>query len=88
MKASRKGEARAIIIYEKLIEAASAAKIFGSSIDSIYFNISINLEMIAVLDKQVDSLMERIHSLIKEHQHETFIKQIFLSISEISTLLV
>ena len=51
MKVSRKGETRAITIYKNLIEAASAAKIFGSSIDSIFFSISINLEMIEVVDK-------------------------------------
>ena len=77
-KASRKGEARAIIIYEKLIEAARAAKVFGSSIDSIFFNISVNLEMIDAVNKQVTFLMERMHSLMEEHQDELFIKQIGL----------
>ena len=76
--ASRKGEARAIIIYEKLIEAAKAAKIFGASIDSIFFNISINLEMIEAVNKQVTSLLERMHTLIDDHKDETFIKQIRL----------
>ena len=78
MKASRKGEARAIIIFEKLIEAARAAKIFGSSIDSVFLNISINLEMIDAVNKQVRFLMDRMHTLMEEHHDETFITQIEL----------
>lgn len=77
-KASRKGETRAVAVYEKLILAASAAKIFGASIDSIFFNISINLEMIEAVDKQVTSLMNRIHSFIDEHKDEIFVHQIRL----------
>lgn len=78
IKASRKGEAASIIIYEKLVQAALAAKVFGSSIDSVFFNISINLEMIGTVDRQVTSLLERMHILTKEHHEEVFIKQIGL----------
>lgn len=58
------------------MDAASAAKIFGASIDSIYFNISINLKMIEEIDLMIASLMEHIHSLVKEHRSEKFIKQV------------
>lgn len=75
-KASRKGKTRATAIYEKLTNAASDAKVFGASIDSIYFNISINLKMIQEIDLMIASLMERIHFLVKEHRSEKFIKQV------------
>lgn len=78
MKSSRKGEARATIIYEKLIEAAQAAKTFGVSIDSVFFTISINLELIDAVNKQINFLMERLHTLIEEHHDEVFIQQIDL----------
>ncbi|MEA3543114.1 MAG: IS110 family transposase [Pseudomonadota bacterium] len=75
-KASRKGEARATAIYEKLIDAASAAKVFGYDIDSVYFNISINLKMIEEVNRMIASLIERIHSLVDEHCSKKFVKQI------------
>lgn len=47
---SRKGEAKSTAKYEKLIEAAMAAKQFGCNIESIYFNISLNISLIEKLD--------------------------------------
>jgi len=76
MKASRKGEFKSTQIYEKLIDAATASKKFGASIKSVYFNISITLDTIELLDKQVEALLNRMHELINDNREENFIQQI------------
>ena len=76
MKASRKGVVKSTETYEKLIKAASDAKVFSASIESIYFNISITLDMIELLDKQAKALLTRMHELIDQNSDEKFIKQI------------
>lgn len=75
-KASRKGLVKATERYEKLCEAATAAKTFGCQIDSIYFNISLTLDLIEKLDDALDSIMQRIQQLITFHKNEKFIQQI------------
>ena len=59
-KASRKGLSKAAERYEKLCAAATAAKTFGCQIDSIYFNISLTLDLIEKLDSALDSILQRI----------------------------
>lgn len=49
-KASRNGISKATERYEKLCAAATATKSFGCQIDSIYFNISLTLDLIEKLD--------------------------------------
>lgn len=75
-KTSRKGLSKATERYEKLCDAAKAAKTFGCQIDSVYFNISLTLDLIENLDKALDSIMQRIHQLVTFHQNEKFIQQI------------
>lgn len=75
-KTSRKGLSKATERYEKLCDAAKAAKTFGCQIDSVYFNIFLTLDLIENLDKALDSIMQRIHQLVTFHQNEKFIQQI------------
>ncbi len=75
-KASRKGLTKATEHYEKLCAAATAAKTFGCQIDSIYFNISLTLDLVEKLDDALDSIMKRIHQLVTFHKNEKFIQQI------------
>lgn len=75
-KASRKGNAKSTERYEQLVSAASAAKIFGCDIDSIYFNISQTITIMKCLDSSIKAIMERIHALVKENISEKFIQQI------------
>lgn len=75
-KASRKGAVKATERYEQLISAASAAKIFGCDIDSIYFNISQTITIMKCLNTSIEAIMERIHALVKENNSEKFIQQI------------
>lgn len=75
-KTSRKGLSKATERYEKLCTAAMAAKTFGCQIDSIYFNISLTLDLIEKLDSALDSIMQRIHQLVTLHSKEKFIQQI------------
>lgn len=56
--------------------AATAAKTFGCQIDSVYFNISLTLDLIEKLNDALDSIMQRIHQLIAFHKNEKFIQQI------------
>lgn len=76
MKSSRKGEAKAIETYNKLVNAAQDAKKFSASIKSIYFNISITLDTIEMLDNQAAALKARMTALVKENENEKFIRQI------------
>lgn len=75
-KASRKGSVKATERYDQLVSAASAAKIFGCDIDSIYFNISQTITIMKCLDTSIEAIMERIHALVKENNSEKFIQQI------------
>ena len=75
-KASRKGLSKAAERYEKLCAAATAAKTFGCQIDSIYFNISLTLDLIEKLDSALDSILQRIHQLVTFNKSEKFIQQI------------
>ncbi|MFR3729213.1 IS110 family transposase [Lacrimispora sp.] len=56
-KASRKGFSKAAERYETLCAAATSSKTFGCQIDSIYFNISLTLDLIEKLDCALDSIM-------------------------------
>ena len=75
-KASRKGIAKSTERYEQLVSAASAAKIFGCDIDSIYFNISQTITIMKCLNSSIKAIMERIHALVIENNSEKFIQQI------------
>lgn len=75
-KASRKGLAKATERYEKLCAAATAAKSFGCQLDSVYFNISLTLDLIEKLDHALDSIMQRINQLVTFYKDEKFIQQI------------
>lgn len=76
MKSSRKGEVKSTEIYDKLISAATASKVFGAPIESVYFNISMTLDTIEMLDKQASALVNRMHELVEEYKHEKFVDQI------------
>lgn len=75
-KTSRKGLSKATERYEKLCAAAKAAKTFGCQIDSVYFNISLTLDLIEKLDCALDSIMQRIQQLVTLHKKEKFIQQV------------
>lgn len=75
-QASRKGEKKAAEKYEKLVQAANAAKVFGCDLDSVYFNISTTLTLIKGMDTAITSTMEKVHALIKENRSEKLIQQI------------
>lgn len=70
MKSSRKGEVKSTEKYNKLIAADEASKKFNASIDSIYFNIFIILDIIEMLEKQTTALLQRMQLLIEEHGNE------------------
>jgi len=74
--ASRKGVKHATQKYEKLVQAAKSAKVFGCNLDSVYFNISTTLILIKGMDAAIHSTMDKVHSLVKENGSEKFIKQI------------
>jgi len=76
MKASRKGVTKSTKKYELLIAAAKDAKIFSASIESVYFNISITIDMIELLDKQKSALLARMHNLVNLNKNELFVKQV------------
>ncbi|TWH83453.1 IS110 family transposase [Sedimentibacter saalensis] len=76
-KCSRKGLFKATIKYEQLIQAAKASKIFGCNIDSIYFNISINIKLIEELNSAINSILEQIHSLVEANYSDEFVKQVY-----------
>lgn len=76
-KSSRKGIPIATAKYEKLVQAAKAAKVFGCDLQSVYFNISINLKMIEELSAALNSLLEQMHNLVEANHSEKFIKQIY-----------
>lgn len=75
-KASRKGISKATDRYEKLYQAALAAKSFGCQIESVYFNISLTLDLIERLACAINSIMERIQQLVAFNKNEKFVKQI------------
>ena len=77
-KSSRKGISKATQCYEKLFNAANSAKTFGCSIDSVYFNISLTIDLIEYLDTIIESILNQINLLVNEHKSEKFIKQIHL----------
>lgn len=77
-KASRKGLLKATERYEKLIHAATCAKSFGCDIQSVYFNISLKLDLIECLNRSITSTMDRIQSLLDEHSSSQFVHQIHL----------
>ena len=72
-KASRKGIRKAMEKYEKLILAAKSAKVFGCSLDSVFFNISTTLTLIKGMDAAISATMQNIRSLVKEHSAEKLI---------------
>lgn len=76
MKASRKGEAKATDTYNKLIAAATDAKKFSASIQSIYYTMSMTLDTIELKSKQAVDLKAQMHTLVKAHEDEKFIRQI------------
>ena len=76
--ASRKGLTKATERYEKLIYAATCAKLFGCKVDSIYFNIQLKLDLIDCLNLNISKTMERIVSLLDEYENHTFVNQIRL----------
>jgi len=75
-KASRKGIKKSTEKYEKLIQAAKAAKIFGCNSESVYFIISTILTLIKGLNSAISDTLGKIQSLVKEHHSEKFIQQI------------
>lgn len=75
-KASRKGLKRAAEKYDRLILAAKSAKVFGCSLDSVFFNISTTLTLIKGMDEAIDSTMNQLHSLVKKNHSEEFVRQI------------
>lgn len=77
-KSSRKGILQATQCYDKLISASNAAKTFSCNIDSIYFNISLTIDLIEYLDTVIESILKRIYFLVDEHKSEKFVKQIQL----------
>lgn len=77
-KASRKGIVKATERYEKLIQAATASKVFGCSIESIYFNISLTLDQIEALDKSLKVILQRIQTFVADHPDDPFVEQIHL----------
>ncbi|MFP4457022.1 MAG: IS110 family transposase, partial [Clostridia bacterium] len=76
MKASKKGVTKSTEKYESLVAAAIDANTFGVFIDSIYFNISITIDVIKLLDKQKSALLARMHNLVNLNKKELFVKQI------------
>lgn len=76
-RASRKGLKKASEKYELLMSAARSAKIFGCNLDSVYFNISTTLTLIKGMDAAISDTMAQVHSLVKEHDSEKFIQQIY-----------
>ena len=87
-KSSRRGVSKSTECYEKLLNAATSAKTFGCNIDSVYFNISITIDLIEYLDTIIESILNQIKLLADEHKSEKFIKQVHLldSISGIGFL--
>lgn len=77
-KASRKGTTKASQYYEKLYHAAQSALSFGCQIDSIYFNISLTLDIIEKLDSSINAILQRIKQLVDCNANEKFIEQINL----------
>ncbi len=74
--ASRKGLSKSTERYENLCAAATADKSFDCQIDSIYFNISLTLDLIEKLDHPLHSIMQRINQLVTFHKNKKFIRQI------------
>ena len=77
-KASRKGHIQASIKYDKLVKAAKAAKVFGYNLESVFFNISLNIELIEKLDDAIRTVLKQIQTLVNNNPSEKFIKQIHL----------
>ena len=76
-KTSRKGLGKATEKYDKLIQAAKAAKVFGCDLDSVYFNISTTLTLIKSMDEAIASTMDKVRHLVKENNPEKFVQQIY-----------
>lgn len=77
-KTSNKGIAASTLKHKKLIEAAKSAKIFGCQLDSVYFNIQINISIIENLNQSINTIMSKIEDIVDEHKSERFVKQINL----------
>jgi len=75
-KASRKGLKHAAQKYEHLVRAAKSAKVFGCSLDSVFFNISTTLTLIKGMDEAIASTMDQLHYLVKKNHSEEFVRQI------------
>lgn len=75
-KVSRKGLKNAAKKYDHLVLAARSAKVFGCSLDSVFFNISTTLTLIKGMDEAIASTMDQIHSLVKKNHSEEFARQI------------
>lgn len=75
---SRRGIAKATECYERIVCAAQSALSFGCKIESVYFNISMTLNLIEYLDQAISSILKRIEFLTSEHESELFVKQIYL----------
>ena len=75
-KASRKGLQNAAQKYDRLVLAAKSAKVFGCSLDSVFFNISTTLTLIKGMDEAMASTMGQLHSLVKKNHSEEFVRQI------------
>ena len=76
-KASRKGISKATEKYEQLVQAARNAKTFGCDLDSVYFNISLTIDMIHHLNDAIADTRKRMLQIVEEHKEETFVQQIY-----------
>jgi len=75
---SRRGLQYANKKYNDLIKAATLANFFGKRLESTFDIIQMNIELIDLLNKKVESILSSIQSFMLKHEDHDFIKQIHL----------
>lgn len=64
--------------YQKLINAAKSAAIFGKQLDFSFDIIKMYLDFIDFFDQNIESILCKINKFILDHENNIFVKQIYL----------
>lgn len=74
----KRGVNAALKTYERLIEACKLAMVFSHQLESVYYSIELELDMIKTLEGKKESLLNRIRSYMAQTPENEFIQQIEL----------
>lgn len=74
----KRGLAAAEKSYKKLIHASELALVFSHQLDSYYYSIELELEMIEIFEQKKEDILKRIESYMIQNHTDTFVQQIKL----------